>query len=550
MATYSTQQGDTLDTISKNTGVSADSLFNSNTGLSRTGGYGAGVQIKIPDTIPASTFNNAPATLAIPNIPTPVVPEIKSDSALEQAKQYVAQIQPEVSQAEKDRQTFVQQYKDLLDGPTKEAETAQLYKDTGINDLVAKINDYTAQITAIDDLNEANKLAIGQNVGGVTVAGVQNEEARINRESAIKKLNISASLAAVQGKFNTAKSLVDQAITVKYADQQAKIDRVKAFLELNKDDLGREDKKQTQILNERQRILDEKKANDKAIGDMIINATPFAPAAQIEKAKLAKTPVEAAIALGKYSGDYLGNLVKYSTINKNNADIAKTAAEIKKLETPLPVVAANGSNAAFTANLLNSAVNKESLAVAEREKISKAFAVTNQLGALAKTLAQDQTSYFGGRVRNLMADIGQDAEAGAVQAQITALVPQVARGIYGEVGVLTDADVNNYKKVIPNLTSPTDQNKAVTALTLTALRNGVKSNLEVAAASKLDVSGFVPLYNNLTTQINKINDDIGYSDVQVKNYADLNPQVRPMVEELIKSGKTGSEILTVLGVEL
>lgn len=223
-----------------------------------------GIQVKIPSDIPASTFSNAPSTLAIPNIPTPTVPNISSDSALQQAKAYVAQIQPEISQAEKDRQTFVQQYKDLLDTPAKESATAQAYKDTGINDIVAQINDYTAQITAIDDLNQAKKLSIGQNVGGLTVSGVQNEETRLDRESAIKKLNISASLAAVQGKFNTAKSLVDQAITIKYADQQAKIDRVKAFLDLNKEDLSKEEKKQTQILAERQRILDEKKAKEMA----------------------------------------------------------------------------------------------------------------------------------------------------------------------------------------------------------------------------------------------------------------------------------------------
>ncbi len=287
-----------------------------------------GIQVKIPSDIPASTFNNAPANLAIPNIPTPTVPDISSDSALQQAKAYVAQIQPEQSQAEKDRQTFVQQYKDLLDTPAKESATAQAYKDTGINDLVAKINDYTAQITAIDDMNEAKKLSIGQNVGGLTVSGVQNEEARINRESAIKKLSISASLAAVQGKFNTAKSLVDQAITIKYADQQAKIDRVKAFLELNKEDIGREDKKQTQILAERQRILDEKKANDKAIGDMIINAASAnAPSALVAKAQAAKTPSEAAAILGLYAGDYWATKTKIAQYNK-------TIAETNKINNP------------------------------------------------------------------------------------------------------------------------------------------------------------------------------------------------------------------------
>ena len=96
---------------------------------------------------------------------------------------------------------------------------------------------------------------------------------------------------------------------------------------------------------------------------------------------------------------------------------------------------------------------------------------------------------------------------------------------------------------------PEKQNDAVTALTLTALRNGVKSKLDVAAASNLDVSGFVPLYQDLTTKINKINDRTGVNDVRIKEIVTSNPTAAPLVQDMIKDGRTGSEILQVLGAE-
>jgi hypothetical protein len=39
----------------------------------------------------------------------------------------------------------------------------------------------------------------------------------------------------------------------------------------------------------------------------------------------------------------------------------------------------------------------------------------------------------------------------AIKAELQGLVPKVARGIFGEVGVLTDTDIKNYIQTLPNI---------------------------------------------------------------------------------------------------
>lgn len=460
----------------------------------------------------------------------------------------------------------------LLTGKTADTQAAQ--EAAGVTTETANLNKYAeqlanlnAQASALNREAQAVPLQIQQESQGRgrTEAGIAPIQTARLRENAIKALSIGqqADIAAAaatgsQLRLNAAKEKAQQVVDLKYKPLEDQLAIRKQQYELNKDLLSSIDKKRTESLNaaikREETALAEKKANEKAISDLIVNAAPYAPQSILEKAsslqKSGASPVQVAAALGKYGGDYLGDLLKLSTINKNNADYDKAIAEIKMLTQPLPSNAPAGSNAASQISWANSAVNKESLSAGEREKINKSFAVVPQLANLSTALQKDQTSFFGGKVREVKASLGADASAGAIQAQITALVPQVARGTFGEVGVLTDADIANYRKVIGNLSTPNAQNAAVTAMTLTALRNGVKSQLDVAAASKLDVSRFVPLYNDLTRQINTINDDLGVTDQQVKSVIEKNPQLKPMVEQMITEGRKGSEILQVLGVEI
>lgn len=379
--------------------------------------------------------------------------------------------------------------------------------------------------------------------------------ARALKASEIGVLNATA--LGMQGNISLAEATAKQAVETKYAPYKEALETYKLQLEALSPILNADEKKQAREQEIKTKLafndIERREENEDTANKMIINAMPFAPQSVTSAAQKVISQggsvVQVAQALGKYAGDFLGNQLKLSSIRENEMQIAKIANDIKQSQATIPNNAPVGSTNYSITSWANSAKNKNSLTSEERSGISKAFSVVNQIGALQQNLKKDQTSFFGGNVKKVMASLGQNADAGTIQAQITALVPQVAKGIYGEVGVLTDQDTTRYTQTLPNLTSPEQQNDAVTALTLTALRNGVKSKLDVAAASNLDVSGFVPLYQDLTTKINAINDRTGVNDVRVGEIVKANPQAKPLVEAMIKEGKKGSEILQVLGAD-
>lgn len=78
-----------------------------------------------------------------------------------------------------------------------------------------------------------------------------------------------------------------------------------------------------------------------------------------------------------------------------------------------------------------------------------------------------------------------DTEAQAVENMVNSLVPGLARGVFGEVGVLTDQDVARYKAMIPNIR--TDPNLAKQIIT------DLKGKLASARESNLstwELSGY------------------------------------------------------------
>ena len=56
-----------------------------------------------------------------------------------------------------------------------------------------------------------------------------------------------------------------------------------------------------------------------------------------------------------------------------------------------------------------------------------------------------------------------DTSAQVFKAKLFATVPNLARGVFNEVGVLTDADVQNYLKTLPNLKTPQERGVALIA---------------------------------------------------------------------------------------
>ena len=104
-----------------------------------------------------------------------------------------------------------------------------------------------------------------------------------------------------------------------------------------------------------------------------------------------------------------------------------------------------------------------------------------------------------------------DTNAQTIVAQLDSLIPGLARGTYGEVGVLTDNDIAQYSKTVPNLKSTKDVNKAIMAMTLQLIASGYKTKLQNQASGGRDVSGFTGAYQNVMAQVERLKKELGMS---------------------------------------
>lgn len=553
-----------MGTVNLNTGVSTPAQP-TNTLNSFNQSMVAPIQpATIPNSQSITTFGTQPINLPT-QTPTQPTPQVN------QADQILQQTAVADTEAQKASQNLSKSILELipsLQGQTQELATQQ--RVAGLPAMRQNLQNINNQIlTKQAELNQ-DEIKLAQSVQNIEdkpiamefITGQQQsvqrnaQIARALKASEIGVLNATA--LGMQGNITLAEATAKQAVETKYAPYKEALDTYKLQLEALQPLLNSDEKKQAREQEIKTNLaLDEikqKKEDANKANEMIINAMPFAPQATTAQAlKLVQSGasiVQVAQALGKYAGDYLGNMVKQSAIAENYAQINKINQEIKATQTQLPNNSIPGTSSYLYTTLANSAVNKESLDASERQSVAKNLSVIDQLGSLQSNIAkQNSTGFIKGNVNNFLASIGQNADVGTINAQLQAIVPNLARGVYGEVGVLTDNDIANYRKTLPNLTSPKDQNDAVLALTLKAVQNNLKNTLVTSANSKKDVSRFIPQYNEVTQKINAINDRIGVNDVKVGEIVAKNPQAKPMVEAMLKQGKTGSEILQALGAD-
>ena len=138
-------------------------------------------------------------------------------------------------------------------------------------------------------------------------------------------------------------------------------------------------------------------------------------------------------------------------------------------------------------DILEVTAGYDTLTGGQSQTLEKTLQTYDQYKELTDSVLKQAGKYgpIIGKLRNLNP---YDNDAKALQAQLTALVPQMARGIFGEVGVLTDQDVARYTQILPNLQGTEKYNIAVMAMLNKAIANSIKNKLKVWAASKRDVS--------------------------------------------------------------
>jgi len=164
----------------------------------------------------------------------------------------------------------------------------------------------------------------------------------------------------------------------------------------------------------------------------------------------------------------------------------------------------------------SSKYGKTRLLADERKDINSAkqalgsLEIYNQLlngkldNALSKEVFGEKSGVITGRIRTLQGIWGSDPNAAAVNAVIQGIIPTVARGIFREVGVLTDADIANYKKTVPDINKPENANRLIELVLLKTLERAYSNTLLTAAQNQTNVSNFEDEYLDVTRRISSL----------------------------------------------
>jgi len=396
------------------------------TNETRTDSQGNNYTVAVPSTISTATLS-APTTLPVTQ---PQYNTSGQQSLASQAGAYTGTAY-QTAQAQADQELKAQQDA-LVSANTdlgrlqssiggKGTDTLNAYNQqdvTGnsVNSLAGKLRTLSARSSAlgIDNLAKTQREisnATGQNI---TQTAVTRNTADATRENLINQASIAMESAIVKADYDTAKAYADQIVDAKYDQVLADIEAAKTNIKIGEMFFTSAEKKQAEATTARllkeQKKYEEDKANEKAISDLVINASSQdAPKALRDKAALAKTPLEAANILGVYAGNYLQNQLLKEQIKKTIADTAKTRSEIIKIDNqssllkaqPTGVITAPNGDAVGLPNDTLAAIGRLKLnegqanAVAFTSRmIQSAQALDKQLGEIKPTGGFYETSGY------------------------------------------------------------------------------------------------------------------------------------------------------------
>lgn len=140
--------------------------------------------------------------------------------------------------------------------------------------------------------------------------------------------------------------------------------------------------------------------------------------------------------------------------------------------------------------VLNYTIGGRELTDGPTSAIEKNIMTTQQLQDLQESISSLDSSDFGPIQGILSSNNPLNTKAQELKAQLTAIVPGLARGVYGEVGVLTEADIKNYMATLPNLNQTEDVQRAVLEMTQRVVNRGLENKLRTYASAGYNLEGF------------------------------------------------------------
>lgn len=186
-----------------------------------------------------------------------------------------------------------------------------------------------------------------------------------------------------------------------------------------------------------------------------------------------------------------GSLSGVST--KNNLQ-ARVGTELAKLKQQAIV-------SGDIEGLMRASAGGKDLDATTVTSLEKAVNVVGQIDDLSKVIDKEATGPIMGIIRS---NNPYDSKAQLINAQLTAIVPNLARGIYGEVGVLTDNDVALYAKTLPNLKSTAEVKNLILGATIRSVQRSIENKMKIQAGAGRDVSGLIDTYKAVKSMADRL----------------------------------------------
>lgn len=516
---YTIQYGDTLNSIARRNGVSVQQLLAANPGITDPNKIYAGKSLNLP----GAGANTAPTPAVKPTAPTaPATP--------------AAPVPPATGQ----QKTIGEVANSLVpDMPAEDPQLASYYQSQGklVNDQVDEaairkqtMERYGTQFDAIRaaaaqkaaEFKRLGQNQLGQNAAMQARAGVIGsnfQTAENDRVNASTNELINAANAEAEAKIAFLMGEAEEDVSAQYAAKQDAIKQ--GMAEYQKYLATRDSARQegvsklaklfaAQGIDVTQLSADDIKKLEKSYG---ISAQALQ--AEIQSAKMADKNAFFELSDGesRYQLDPVtGKAVLLAENTKNFAPSKYNSAGRSIAGGGAGGTGGSGGTGSSSTklayddpNYLNSVINASKggrrLTQSEAEPLTKMKRVVGQASTISQLIGTIDTGPIQGIIKS---NNPYDTKARLLQANVTALVPTLARGVYGEVGVLTDTDVDRYTKTIASLKNTEDVNKAVMAMTLDIAAKSMAAQLESMAAAGRDVSGFYNMYNDINTKVNTL----------------------------------------------
>lgn len=410
---------------------------------------------------------------------------------------------------------------DMLDSLREPPSEAKLYEkaieESGLKEALARRNSSQNALNAITTRMNQDILQLRTTAAkeGVTEAVYGGQVSQITRDANIQSLPIQAQLAADQGDVELAQENTNTLFKLYANDAKASVDFYNKQVEKVYDLFKEEEKK----------VLDEKREQKSLYADLVRNASK-------EHEGYAQEALAYARATGKWA-PYRAITGVRPPVNVNSpsfnedyqnylTDLSEALGKFDSVVSPSQTVGSGGASGGpmgsgstqgeygspeyVVSRLQQTAASKTKPVASEREQLGKFGNVIAQTSNLINTLDNTKTDPIIGYLKSLNP---YNFDARAVNAQVNALVPNVARGVYGEVGVLTDQDISRYLQTLPNIKSTKEQNKFVALMTLSNAMRSYEQTLLNMANSGVNVSGFVDSYKNVVDKVDVLEAELG-----------------------------------------